>query len=314
LQQKYEAMRIIFMGTPDFAVASLKALLEAGHQIIAVVTAPDTPAGRKGTNISAVKRFAMEHALTVLQPLKLKSPEFIDQLRSLNADIQVVVAFRMLPEVVWNMPPQGTINLHGSLLPLLRGAAPIHWAVMRGETQTGVTTFRLKHEIDTGELLFQEKMEIGPDETTTCVHDRMMVLGAQVMVKTIEAIQSGTSDPVPQTDELATHAPKLNHEICQIDFGRTQIDVHNFIRGLSLFPGAWTLLNGDHIKILRAKKVAEHSDLLPSYLLIDEKRRLYVGTQSGAIEILVLQPEGKKRLDTHEFLNGWREDLVKFGD
>lgn len=304
-------MRIVFMGTPEFAVATLRALHKAGHDIVGVITAPDSDGGRKGQNISAVKQCALELGLFLLQPPKLKNPEFLEELRSLKADLQVVVAFRMLPEVVWNMPPLGTINLHGSLLPKYRGAAPIHWAVMNGEIETGVTTFKLKHEIDTGEILMQTKMSIGPLETTSDIHDRMMLLGADTVVQTLEAIANKTVQQVPQSDTNATHAPKLHTDTCEINFQQDAHVVHNFIRGLSMFPGAWTRLNEKSIKILRTAPAPEV--VLPAgYLSVEGKHKLFVGTNTHSLSIELLQLEGKKRMTTTEFLIGWREELIKF--
>ncbi len=299
-------MRIVFMGTPEFAVATLRALFEAGFDIVGVVTAPDSDAGRKGLNISAVKKYALEHGLNILQPPRLKNPEFVEALRALKADLQVVVAFRMLPEVVWNMPPLGTVNLHGSLLPKYRGAAPIHWAVMRGETMTGVTTFKLKHEIDTGDVLFRAEMDIGPDETTSEVHDRMMVLGADLMLKTVRAMSDGTAVPLPQLDAEATHAPKLQTATCRINFNQPARQVHNFVRGLSLYPGAWTTYQGKYLKILRTK-LDDSVDVsgMPGALR-SNKTHLFVACNDAWLEILELQPEGKKRMTAGEFLNGVR--------
>jgi methionyl-tRNA formyltransferase len=299
-------MRIVFMGTPEFAVASLQALHLAGYEIVAVITAPDSDAGRKGINISAVKKYALDHGLYVLQPPRLKNEAFVESLRALRADLQVVVAFRMLPEVVWNMPPLGTINLHGSLLPQYRGAAPIHWAVMHGDTVTGVTTFRLKHEIDTGDVLFRAELPIGPDETTSEVHDKMMILGAELVVKTVKAIETGTAQPIPQLDQQATHAPKLQTATCRIDFNQPAQTVHNFIRGLSLFPGAWTTLDGKQLKLLRTKLAQSENGLVPGTLKI-EKAHLYVAATDAWLEILELQPEGKKRMSTVDYLHGLRE-------
>ena len=243
--------RIIFMGTPEFAVASLDALVRAGFNVVAVVTGPDKPAGR-GMKLqeSAVKKYAIEKGLNILQPEKLKNQQFLENLRSLNADIQVVVAFRMLPEVVWNMPPMGTINVHGSLLPQYRGAAPINWAVINGEKETGVTTFKLKHEIDTGDILLQERIPIGENETAGELHDRMKEIGADVLVKTIKGLKDDGLKETPQSsihdsrfavDDLR-HAPKIFTETCKINFTKTTAEVHNLIRGLSPFPGAFTML------------------------------------------------------------------------
>ena len=245
--------RIIFMGTPDFAVASLDALVKAGHNVVAVVTATDKMGGRGGKQLleSAVKKYAVANKLPVLQPGNLKAPDFIANLASYQADLQVVVAFRMLPKLVWAMPPLGTFNLHGSLLPKYRGAAPINWAVIHGDTETGVTTFFIQEEIDTGDLIFQEKMSIGKDESVGEVHDRMMVLGAQTVVKTVEAIASGNMTTQPQDHQQASPAPKLTAENTRIDFDQPAKTVHDFIRGLNPYPTAWTSLANEKWKILK---------------------------------------------------------------
>ena len=304
-------MRIVFMGTPDFAVPSLEILFRHGYEIPAVITAPDKPGGRQGLQESAVKKFARENGIRVLQPEKLKNPGFQDELRACRADLQVVVAFRMLPESVWSMPPLGTLNLHGSLLPKYRGAAPINWAIINGETETGVTTFLLKHEIDTGDILFQEKMPIGENDTAGDVHDRMMVLGAQVVLRTVQAIERGEARPVPQPDTEATHAPKIFTDTCRIDFNRPTFQVHNFIRGLSPYPGAWTLLDDKTLKILRTeKKKMDHWQLgnmvQPGQFVSDGKSYLLLSTQDGFVEVLELQMEGKRRMPIRDFLNGFK--------
>ncbi len=264
---KFQSLRIVFMGTPEFAVASLDALVEAGCTIVGVITAPDKPGGR-GMQLqqSAVKKYAAENNLKVLQPEKLKNPEFLAELKSLNADLQIVVAFRMLPEAVWNMPPMGTVNLHGSLLPQYRGAAPINWAVINGEKETGVTTFKLKHEIDTGDILLQESFPIDKNETAGEVHDKMKEIGAQLLVKTVKGLAENTITIKPQSaltpsprgkDGMGLHAPKIFTETCKIDFSKTTEEVHNLIRGLSPFPGAFTMLNGKALKIYKSEKVYE---------------------------------------------------------
>jgi methionyl-tRNA formyltransferase len=305
-------MRIIFMGTPEFAVASLKALHQSGANIVGVITAADSVGGRKGVNTSAVKRYALEQGLHVMQPPKLKNPDFLAELRALKADVQVVVAFRMLPEVVWNMPPHGTINLHGSLLPKYRGAAPIHWAVINGETVTGVTTFRLKHEIDTGDVLFRAEISIHPNETTSELHDRMMVPGADLIVQTLAAVADGTAIPIPQLDTEVTHAPKLFTETCRIDWAHITTQVHNFIRGLSLWPGAWTTLDNKSIKILKSAATTIDITAAPGQIIVQHKTDLFVGTKDGAIQVYELQPEGRKKMTAQEFLNGYRSPESKF--
>ncbi|MGE5105983.1 MAG: methionyl-tRNA formyltransferase, partial [Sphingobacteriales bacterium] len=263
MNKELKDIRIVFMGTPEFAVASLDALVKAGCIIVGVITAPDKPAGRgMKLNESPVKKYAVEHGLKVLQPEKLKNPDFLAELKSLNADLQIVVAFRMLPEVVWNMPPMGSVNLHGSLLPQYRGAAPINWAVINGEKETGVTTFKLKHEIDTGDILLQESFPIGEDDTAGEVHDTMKEIGAKLLVKTVAGLAAGTLKEKPQNKfqnpnskiQDLHHAPKIFTETCKIDFTKSTEEVHNLVRGLSPFPGAFTSLEGKMLKIYRSKK------------------------------------------------------------
>ncbi|MCC6461168.1 MAG: methionyl-tRNA formyltransferase [Saprospiraceae bacterium] len=302
-------MRIVFMGTPDFAVPSLEILLQNGYDIAAVVTAPDKPGGRLGVQESAIKKFAVAQHLPVLQPEKLKNPAFLEALRACRADLQVVVAFRMLPELVWNMPPLGTLNLHGSLLPKYRGAAPINWAIINGDTETGVSTFLLQHEIDTGDILFQETLPIGENDTAGELHDRMMMLGAQLVLRTVQAIERGEARPMPQSDTLATHAPKIFTETCRINFARPTTEVHNFIRGLSPYPGAWTLLEDKTFKILRSEKgpaPAQNPEKQPEpgQFVSDGKSYLHIGTLDGYVQVLELQLEGKRRMGVREFLNG----------
>ncbi len=303
-------MRIVFMGTPDFAVASLDILVQNGYNIVGVITAPDKPAGR-GNQIqqSAVKKYAIEHHLPVLQPEKLKAPSFLEELKGLNADLQIVVAFRMLPEVVWNMPPRGTFNLHGSLLPAYRGAAPINWAVMNGETQTGVTTFFLQHEIDTGSIIHQATMPIGPDENTGDVHDRMMALGAKTVLQTVKEIAQGTVKATPQdmTGDYP-HAPKIFRDDCKIDWHQPLDKVYNHIRGLSPYPAAWTELDGKTLKIYQTKKEAANHDLLIGSIDTDGKTYLKFAVKGGYIYAEELQLEGKKRLAVKDFLLGWRSN------
>ena len=305
-------LRIVFMGTPDFAVASLDALVKAGANIVGVVTAPDKPAGR-GFKVaeSAVKKFALAKGLHIMQPEKLKDPQFLSALESLHADVQVVVAFRMLPKQVWQMPPLGTINLHGSLLPQYRGAAPIHWAVIHGDKQTGVTTFQLQHEIDTGNILLQASFPIGEDENTGSVHDRMMHIGADLLVKTMEGIAAGSLQPKPQKtlieDESALrHAPKIFTETCRIDFHQSIDKVHNLVRGLSPVPGAFTLLEGKTLKIFKTSKSYETPRVEAGQFETDGKAFLKFACSDGYISVLELQLEGKKRMEIQEFLRGYR--------
>lgn len=315
---KLEELKIVFMGTPEFAVASLDALVRAGCNIVGVVTAPDKPAGRgMKLNESAVKKYAVQRGLNVLQPEKLKSPGFIDELQSLNADLQVVVAFRMLPEIVWNMPPMGTINLHGSLLPQYRGAAPINWAVINGEKETGVTTFKLKHEIDTGDILLQERFAISEDETAGEVHDRMKEIGAALLVETVKGLAEGKLIEQPQSDRygqaVLKHAPKIFTETCKIDWNKSADEIHNLVRGLSPFPGALTSLHDKILKVYRTKKeMTTHQHEL-GQPISDGKTFLKFSCTNGYIHILDLQLEGKKRMNVEDFLRGYRFDATKTG-
>ncbi len=304
-------LRIVFMGTPDFAVASLAALVDAGCNIVGVITAPDKPAGR-GMKLteSAVKKYAVEKGLFILQPEKLKNPEFIESLQALKADLQIVVAFRMLPVMVWEMPRLGTVNLHGSLLPQYRGAAPIHWAVINGEKETGVTTFKLQHAIDTGDVLLQKSFEIGPDETTGEVHDRMKEIGAAVLVETVKGIAENSLKEKQQSafenqSELK-HAPKLFTENCQINFNQSIDIIHNFIRGLSPFPGALSRLDDKILKVYRSKKERATVNEKAGTVLSDGKTYLKIAALDGYIHLLDLQLEGKKRMLTDDFLRGYR--------
>lgn len=301
-------MKIVFMGTPEFAVASLDELIKSGADIVGVVTAPDKPAGRgQKLNESAVKQYAVANGLKVLQPEKLKDPDFLTDLKALNAELQVVVAFRMLPEAVWNMPPKGTINLHASLLPQYRGAAPINWAIMNGEKESGVTTFFLKHDIDTGNVLFTEKITLTGQETAGELHDRLMNKGAGLLVKTVKAVESGRYQEHPQESfgniDLK-HAPKIFKEDCNIDFNQPVNAVYNRIRGLSPVPTAYTLLNGKTLKIYRANKEEDEPGIQPGGFLTDNKTYLKFACTDGFVSVTDLQLEGKKRLGIEEFLRG----------
>ena len=301
-------MRILFMGTPEFAVASLDALVKAGYEIAGVITAPDKPAGR-GMKLqeSAVKKYAVEQGLRLLQPEKLKNPEFIESLRSINADIQVVVAFRMLPEVVWNMPALGTINVHGSLLPKYRGAAPINWAIINGEKETGVTTFKLQHEIDTGNILLQDTLPIGENDTAGEIHDRMKELGAALLVKTIKGIEAGTLQGKPQSafgEGDLPHAPKIFTETCRINWDQPVQKIHDLIRGLSPFPGAFSKMDGKLLKIFRSEKELKAHDLAPGTIDTDGKSFLKIAGKDGFVLIKELQLEGKKKMQVEDFLRG----------
>ena len=298
------------MGTPDFAVASLDALLNAGINIVAVVTAPDKPAGRgQKLNESAVKKYAVEKGLPVLQPVRLKAADFIEELRSFNADLQVVVAFRMLPEIVWNMPPKGTINLHASLLPHYRGAAPINWAVINGEKHTGVSTFFLQHEIDTGNIIFSEAVDIADNETAGTVHDKLMLIGAELLVKTVKAIETGNYSETPQKTahhEEPKHAPKIFKEDCLINWNQKAQTVYNHIRGLSPYPAAFTTLHDKTLKIYTADLIVKEPGIQPSGFLSDGKTYLHFACIDGFIAVKDIQIEGKKRMSVEEFLRGFR--------
>lgn len=292
---------------------SLDKLLQAGCNIVGVITAPDKPGGR-GMSLqqSAIKKFALEKGLKILQPEKLKSPVFLEELKELKADLQVVVAFRMLPEVVWNMPPAGTINLHGSLLPQYRGAAPINWAIINGETETGVTTFKLQHQIDTGDILLQEKIIIGDEETAGELHDRMKEQGAELLVRTVDGLLKKTLKEIPQSlsdtalDMVIKHAPKLSTETSRIDWTKTAGEVYNLIRGLSPYPAAFTLLDGKTLKIFRAKKEITRPEVSTGERETDTKTFLKFACADGYISVTELQLEGKKRMGIPEFLRGYK--------
>lgn len=341
----FQSLRIIFMGTPGFAVASLDALLKAGCNIVGVITAPDKPAGR-GMELqqSAVKKYAVENSLHVLQPEKLKNQDFLVELKALHADLQIVVAFRMLPEVVWNMPPMGSVNLHGSLLPHYRGAAPINWAVINGEKETGVTTFKLKHEIDTGDILLQESFAIAETDNAGDVHDKMKEIGAALLVKTIKGLTEGSLKETPQSsiagidsagvsdkplDEnsrlptpdsqlptqnsrlptqnsrLLKHAPKIFTETCKIDWNKPVNEVYNLIRGLAPYPAAFTFLQEKKLKIYKAEKIFEQPTEEPGKFKTDNKNYLQFACADGYIAVMELQLEGKKKMDTAAFLRGY---------
>jgi methionyl-tRNA formyltransferase len=303
-------MKIIFMGTPDFAVASLKAILDANYNVVAVITAPDKPAGRgQKLSESAVKKFAIENNLKVLQPEKLKNPDFLAQLRQLNADIQIVVAFRMLPQVVWAMPPKGTLNLHGSLLPQYRGAAPINWAIINGEKQSGVTTFLLKQEIDTGDILFSDTVAIADNTTASQLHDALMEIGAKLIVKTVKAIETG--DYVEQIQDNINpaglkHAPKIFKENCLVNWHTLTAHAYNQVRGLSPFPTAYTHFNGKVLKIFTAEKENITPSVTPGNFVSDGKTYLKFATTDGYILVTDVQLEGKKRMAIADLLRGIR--------
>ncbi len=295
------------MGTPDFAVPSLEVLVTEGWNVVAVITAPDRPKGRGQKLIpSSVKEAALRYQIPVLQPTNLKSEDFWEELKGYSADIQVVVAFRMLPEVVWNMPPLGTFNLHASLLPNYRGAAPINWAIINGEIETGATTFFLKHEIDTGSIIFQEREPIYPEDNVGTLYERLMQKGARLVLKTIEAVASGniTSKPQEEFPNLR-HAPKIFKETCEIDWNKSAEEIHNLVRGLSPYPTAWTIFQGKICKIYKTEVLnKDQSNLESGEFLSDGKTNLIFQTGKGNLKILELQLEGKKRMGIEEFLRG----------
>ncbi|HYC29206.1 MAG TPA: methionyl-tRNA formyltransferase [Chitinophagaceae bacterium] len=301
-------LRIVFMGTPEFAVAPLDALVKSGFNIVGVITAPDKPAGR-GMQLqqSAVKKYAVEHGLNVLQPEKLKNPQFLDELKALNADLQVVVAFRMLPEAVWNMPPLGTINLHASLLPQYRGAAPINWAVINGEKETGLTTFKLQHEIDTGNILLQERLSIGDDETAGELHDRMKEVGAALVVRTVEGLAAGNLQGTPQANDASLKAaPKIFTETSRIDWTKPVDDIFNLIRGLSPYPAAFTYLDDKLLKIYKASKEHAAPSVATGAHESDGRTYLKFAAADGYISVKEIQLEGRKRMSISDFLRGYK--------
>lgn len=303
-------LKIVFMGTPDFAVPSLKILLANHYNVVGVITAPDKPAGR-GLQLqqSPIKKVALENALPVLQPVKLKDPAFLESLRNLNPDLQIVVAFRMLPEAVWQLPPIGTINLHGSLLPQYRGAAPINWAIMNGEKETGVTTFFLQHEIDTGKILFREKMAIAENETAGMLHDRMKEVGAALVLRTVNAIASGNYSQTPQEESNdLKKAPKIFSKDCEIDWRQPIEKIYNQVRGLSPYPAAFTLLHGKVLKILSVSKIAAPPSVVPGKWLTDGKKFLHFAAANGYIALEEVKMEGKKLMVVEDFLRGYRFD------
>ena len=301
------------MGTPDFAVASLDALIKNGYNVVGIVTATDKWGGRGGKELlqSDVKKYALQYDIPILQPEKLKAPEFLEQLRALQADLQVVVAFRMLPEVVWNMPKYGTINVHGSLLPKYRGAAPINWAIMNGEKETGVTTFFLQHEIDTGDLIGQASTPIDENENFESVYNRLKYIGADLLLQTLKDIEGGKTKGQAQDTSQATHAPKIFKETCQIDFkNKSTVEIHNFVRGLSPHPAAWTTLDGLMLKIYKTKveittPVNNESEIGTIYASLKEDL-FTIRTKDGLLHIEELQLEKRKRMTKREFLNGYK--------
>ena len=317
-------LRIVYMGTPEFAVESLKRLVEGGYNIVGVITMPDKPMGRHGSVLqpSPVKQYAVSQGLKVLQPEKLKNEEFVAELRSLNADLQIVVAFRMLPEVVWSMPRLATFNLHASLLPQYRGAAPINWAVINGDTETGITTFFLKHEIDTGEIIDQVRVPIADTDNVEVVYERLMRLGGDLVLKTVDAILEGSVKTIPQ-EELAQvgelrPAPKIFKETCRIDWTIGVKRIYDFVRGLSPYPAAWTELYQEGtdpvmLKIFETEKLfCEHS-LAPGTIVTDCKTYFKIASSDGYVNVLSLQLAGKKRMEINDFLRGYRHTEKAYG-
>lgn len=310
-------LRIVFMGTPDFAVESLKKLVENGYNIVGVITMPDKPSGR-GYKIqySAVKKYALEQNLPLLQPEKLKDENFLSELKALEADLQIVVAFRMLPEVVWDMPRLGTFNLHGSLLPQYRGAAPINWSIINGDKETGVTTFFLTHEIDTGKIILQEKIKIGENDNAGKIHDELMVVGAGLVQKTVDMILEGSVDAVDQkqffSDEKdLKHAPKIFKETCRINWNKSAGEIHNLIRGMSPYPTAWTELLSEGkkpqmVKIYRSEVIPSANTLVPGTILTDNKTYLHVACSNSLISVEEIQFAGKKAMRVDEVLRGYK--------
>jgi methionyl-tRNA formyltransferase len=318
-----QQLRIVYMGTPEFAVESLRRLVEGGYNVVAVVTMPDKPVGRHQDVLqaSAVKQYALQVGLPVLQPVKLKDPEFVEELRSYRADLQIVVAFRMLPEIVWNMPSIGTFNLHASLLPQYRGAAPINWAIINGEKETGVTTFFLTHEIDTGAIIHQKRVPIAETDDAGTVHDRLMELGGSLVIETVEDILRDDVHPVPQeqltADVQLRPAPKIFKETCRIDWNKPMDDIYNFVRGLSPYPAAWTEMEDEQgtrrvLKIFATEKVVEEHQYEPGTVVTDGRTYFYVAVQGGYLSLTILQIAGKKRMPVSDFLRGFRvENALK---
>lgn len=305
-----DKLRIVFMGTPDFAVATLKTLVDAKYHIVGVITAPDKPAGRgRKLNESAVKKYAQSEGLPILQPTNLKAESFLEELRALEANLQIIVAFRMLPEVVWNMPKYGTFNLHASLLPNYRGAAPIHWAIINGETKTGVTTFFIDEKIDTGAMILQDEIDIEPTETVGSLHDKLMNIGGDLVLKTVKLIEKGNIETTiqPKVENLKT-AYKLNKDNCKIDWTLPLDDIYNKIRGLNPFPAAWTYLNNGNdtlsVKIFKVEKLKETHDL-DIGSLVTNKSELKVAVKEGFINIKEIQLPGKRKMEVKSLLNGF---------
>ncbi|WP_456407631.1 methionyl-tRNA formyltransferase [Caldithrix abyssi] len=301
-------MKLVFMGTPDFARTSLKKLIHSPHEVVAVVTVPDKPQGRgQKLKPSPVKQLAVDLGLPVLQPVKLRDPQFVEQLKQFNADAFVVVAFKILPPEVFNIPPKGTVNLHASLLPRYRGAAPINWAIINGETETGVTTILINERVDEGNMLLQKSVPIAPDMTAGELHDLLAEIGADVLVETLNRLEANDIVPVKQDEGKATRAPKITREICHLNFNQTAQKVHNWIRGLSPYPAAYCYWQGKLLKIFRSRPVARLSDDVPPGTVVKVfKNGFTVKCASGAVDIFEVQVQGKKRMTVEDFLNGYR--------
>ncbi|MFQ6002280.1 MAG: methionyl-tRNA formyltransferase [Candidatus Zixiibacteriota bacterium] len=307
-------MRIVFMGTPDFGIPSLKKLIESKHEVVGVVTAPDKPRGRGlFLSESPVKKFSKEHNLKILTPENLKSDDFFYSLKELTPDLLVVVAFRILPERIFSLPPLGTINLHASLLPKYRGAAPINWALINGETKTGLTTFFIQKKVDTGDLILQEEIDILPEEDFGELHDRLANLGADLLLQTVDLIEKGEAKPIKQEDAQATPAPKISREHCQIDWSKEAIQIKNQIRGLSPTPAAFTLYKGKILKIFKATVIGEtlFTSRFGEVAESGGKEKIWIKTKKGILNILELQPEGKRKMSAEEFVRGYR---IKVGE
>lgn len=298
-------MKIIFMGTPDFSIPSLKILLKNNHEILAVVTTPDKERGRgQKITFTAVKQFAIDNNIPVLQPIKLKDESFINELKNLNPDLFIIVAFRILPKEVFEIPKYGSFNLHGSYLPKYRGAAPIQWALINGDKETGLTTFKLAEKVDTGNIYLQEKVEINTADNFETLHDRMSLLGAELVLKTVSLIEHGDYELLQQDDSLASPAPKITKEICSIDFNKSAKEIHNLVRGLSPHPAAFFIYNNKVIKIYKTE-IVENINLKP-FEFHQTKTELIIGCGKDALRILELQQEGKRRMGVEEFLRGFR--------
>lgn len=297
-------MKIIFFGTPDFAIPSLKILHESEHKVVGIVTAPDKPRGRgRSLSPTPIKQFGIDNNIKVLTPEKFKNEELVDELKSLQADLFVVVAFRILPESIFTIPEKGSFNLHGSLLPKFRGAAPIQWAIINGEKETGLTTFFLEKKVDTGNIMLKEKINIENSDNLGTLHDKMSIAGAELVLKTVNLIDQNKVELIPQDDTIATPAPKITKEICKIDWNKSVIDIHNLVRGLSPYPGAFFIHEGKTYKVFESE-ISETTNLEPGEIS-QSKNEIFIGTSNTALRILEIQPEGRKRMNVEDFLRGY---------